>query len=143
MNNNRYFEECIIESHKCLKYADVPIGAIIVKNDKIIGRGFNTREKDNNILGHAEINAILEASKSLNNWNLSDCDLYVSLQPCSMCNEVIKQSRIRNVYYLLGKLSFKKEYNRTIFHEFQENDTFYIKQMYAKELSDFFKEKRQ
>ena len=98
----------IKESLISLDYKDVPIGAIIVKDGKIISSAYNTREKDQNVLGHAEINAIIDAQKKLNNWNLNGCDLYVSLKPCSMCSEIIKQSRISNVYYLVDKPEEKK-----------------------------------
>ena len=68
---DKYFEEIIKLSKKSLKYGDVPIGAIIVKDGVIIGKGYNTREKRESVLGHAEINAINMASKKLNNWNLN------------------------------------------------------------------------
>lgn len=139
---NEYFDICIEEARKSVEHDDVPIGAIIVHNGKIIAKAHNTRERDKNILGHAEINAILIASKVLKRWNLADCELYVSLAPCSMCNEVIKQSRISTVYYLLSKPEAKKEYNRTIFYNFDENLSKEIVQMYANMLSDFFKSKR-
>ena len=90
-------------TNKSLENNDVPVGAVIVKDGNVLAFGYNTREKDQNVLGHAEINAILEAQKILNNWNLSGCDLYVTLVPCSMCLEIIKQSRIDNIYYLLDK----------------------------------------
>jgi len=137
-----YFEICIEEARQSLLHGDVPIGAIIVHNNEIIAQSHNTRERDKNIMGHAEINAINEASKVLNRWNLSDCDLYVTLAPCSMCNEVIKQSRIANVYYLLSKPDSKKEYNRTNFCNFNEKIAQNYIQMYACMLSEFFKSKR-
>jgi len=137
-----YFEIAIKEALTSSKQGDVPIGAVIVQNGLIIAQAHNTREIDDDILGHAEINAIRLASKQLKRWNLSDCDLYVTLEPCSMCNEVIKQSRIKHVYYLLPKLSYKKEYNKTIFNHFQEKNTNISEQKYANILSDFFKTKR-
>ena len=136
------FDICIEEAKKALLHDDIPIGALIVKDNKIIAKAHNTREVNKNILEHAEINAILFSSRKLNTWNLSDCDLYVTLEPCSMCKEVIKQSRIKNVYFLLKKLDYKKEYNKTeIIYSNQEN----LKgneQKYAKMLSEFFKSKR-
>ena len=138
--NNNYLEKLIELASKSLETDDVPIGAIIVKNDNIIAEGVNTRQKDQNILGHAEINAILQAQKTINNWNLSDCDLYVTLKPCSMCMEIIKQSRLKTVYYLLDKPSYKKEFYKT---EMKEIDNLEIKEMYAKKLSEFFKKMRE
>lgn len=90
------------EAFNCAKIAydlnEVPIGAVIVKNNAIIGRGFNKKEKNNSVIEHAEIIAIKEAEKFLNNWRLDECDIYVTLDPCPMCASAIKQSRIKNVY---------------------------------------------
>ena len=137
---NNYLEKLIDLASKSLETDDVPIGAIIIKNDNIIAEGVNTRQKDQNILGHAEINAILKAQSLINNWNLSDCDLYVTLKPCSMCMEIIKQSRIKNVYYLLDKPIYKKEFYKT---EIKEIGNLEVKEKYAKKLSDFFKKMRE
>ena len=137
---DKYFEEIIKLSKKSLKYGDVPIGAIIVKDGVIIGKGYNTREKRESVLGHAEINAINMASKNLNNWNLNGSDLYVTLKPCSMCMEVIKQSRITNVYYLLDKLSTKHEFDQTIIKKY-ENDE--MSKIYLEILQSFFKNLRE
>ncbi len=90
------------EAFNCAKTAydlnEVPIGAVIVKDNVIIGRGFNKKEKNNSVIDHAEIIAIKEAEKTLNNWRLDECDIYVTLDPCPMCASAIKQSRIKNVY---------------------------------------------
>lgn len=134
---NKYIDICLDEARISYQQSDVPIGAILVKNDEIIAKSHNTRELDNSILGHAEINVILEASKVLNRWNLSDCELYVTLKPCSMCMEVIKQSRIRKIYYLLDKPDYKKEFTKSEFIKISESE-----QMYQKMLADFFKDKR-
>ncbi len=135
---DKYFDICIEEAKKSILHDDVPIGAVLVCDEKIVARGHNTRELEDSILGHAEINAILEASKALRRWNLSDCTLFVTLEPCNMCKEVIKQSKIANVYYLLPKLVYKKDYYKTDFkHHSSKNE-----QMYASFLSDFFKKKR-
>lgn len=127
-------------TNKSLGNNDVPVGAVIVKDGKVLAFGYNTREKDQNVLGHAEINAILEAQKILNNWNLSGCDLYVTLVPCSMCLEIIKQSRIDNIYYLLDKPASKKEFYKTKMQKI--NDASYENE-YAEILSDFFKKIRE
>lgn len=134
------FNVLMENTNKSLKNGDVPVGAVIVKAGKIIASGFNTREKDQNVLGHAEINVILEAQKILNNWNLSGCDLYVTLAPCSMCQEVIKQSRLSNVYYLLDKPTFKKEFNKT---NLQKINAIIYETKYASMLSNFFKNLRE
>lgn len=133
-----YIDETIEEAKKSLLTDDVPIGALIVLNDEIISYGYNTREKDYSVLGHAEINAIEQATRKLKRWNLSDCELYVSLEPCSMCKEIIKQTRLKKVYYLLSKPSFKKEYDKTKFNKLESNS----EQKYANILSEFFQKKR-
>jgi tRNA(adenine34) deaminase len=127
-------------TNKSLENNDVPVGAVIVKDGQVLAFGYNTREKDQNVLGHAEINAILEAQKILNNWNLSGCDLYVTLVPCSMCLEIIKQSRIDTIYYLLDKPASKKEFYKTKMQKI--NDASY-ENKYADILSDFFKKLRE
>ena len=132
---------CIDEARASYQHGDVPIGAVIVKNGEILVKSHNTRENNHQIIGHAEINAILEASKLLKRWNLSDCELYVTLKPCSMCEEVIKQSRISKVVYLLEKLDYKKEYSKTIFKKSDIN-SIESEQMYNTLLSSFFQEKR-
>ena len=127
-------------TNKSLENNDVPVGAVIVKDGKVLAFGYNTREKDQNVLGHAEINTILEAQRFLNNWNLSGCDMYVTLVPCSMCLEIIKQSRIDNIYYLLDKPASKKEFYKTKMQKI--NDANY-ENKYADILSDFFKKLRE
>ena len=78
---------------------DIPVGAVIVKDGKIIASAFNTREKDNDITSHAEIIAIRKAEQILGNWRLDGCELYVTLEPCPMCGWAILQSRIKSVYF--------------------------------------------
>ena len=135
-----YFEYILKLANNSLVTDDIPVGAIIVKNNEIIGEGWNTREKDNFILGHAEINAIKMASNYLNSWNLFDCELYVTLKPCSMCLEAIKQSRIKNVYYLLEKPSNKREFSKTLVNCINIDP---LRINYERKLSDFFKKLRQ
>lgn len=140
MNNlDLVINKIIEEANESLKSNDVPVGSVIVQNDEIIAFGHNTREKDHSILGHAEINAIKMASSLLNRWNLADCDLYVTLKPCSMCLDIIKQSRIKNVYFLLDKLDYKKDFNGT---KINKIDDIEHEQKYANLLNDFFSKKR-
>lgn len=94
-----YMREALIEAKKALEEDEVPIGAVIVYQDKIIGRGYNQKEHKKQVTSHAEIEAIQNAEEYLGTWNLSDCDLYVTLEPCPMCAGAIQQSRIRTVYY--------------------------------------------
>ena len=135
-----YLTKIIELSKKSLESGDVPIGAIIVKDGKIIGEGYNTREKNNDVMGHAEINAIKDASKNLNNWNLQGSVMYVTLKPCSMCLSVISESRVDFVYYLLDKPEKKFEYSRTAIHNFDDENA---KEEYLGILQDFFKKLRE
>ncbi len=99
----KYINEMLKEAKKSLKTDDVPVGAIIVEKGKIIAKAHNTREKTKKITGHAEINAIEKAAKKKKTWHLDDCELYVTLKPCKMCNEIIKETRIKKVYYISEK----------------------------------------
>ena len=87
------------EAQKAVILDEVPVGAIIVKDDKIIARGHNLREKSNDPTSHAEINAIRKASKKLNSWRLEGATIYVTVEPCSMCAGAILQSRIARIVY--------------------------------------------
>jgi len=78
---------------------DIPVGAVIVKDGKIIAKACNHKEKILDVTSHAEINAIREAEKQLGNWRLDDCEMYVTLEPCPMCAWAIIQSRIKTVYF--------------------------------------------
>lgn len=78
---------------------EIPVGAIIVKDDEIIASAFNRKEELNDVTAHAEILAIREASRKLNRWRLDDCEMYVTLEPCPMCAWAIISSRIKTVYF--------------------------------------------
>lgn len=95
----KYMIEALKEAKKAFELGEVPIGAIIVKNNKIISRAFNKKESSNLATSHAEILAINKACKKLNNWRLLDCTLYVTVEPCLMCCGAIIQSRIKKVVY--------------------------------------------
>jgi tRNA(adenine34) deaminase len=93
---------------------DIPVGAVIVKGDEIIAQAVNSREKEQRTTAHAEILAIEEANKKLNNWRLNDCDIYVTLEPCPMCASAIIQARFNNVYFgaydlMVGALGSKSD----------------------------------
>lgn len=90
--------KAIEESKKC-KGIDVPVGCVIVKNSEIISTGYNMKEILHNSTAHAEIIAITEAQKKLNDWRLDDCEMYVTLEPCPMCSWAIIQSRIKTLYF--------------------------------------------
>ena len=94
-----FMNQAFILANKALSHDDVPIGAVIVKNGKIIARGENKVQQSKNPTLHAEIVAINRACKKLNSKFLDDCDLYVTLEPCGMCTTAISLARIRNVYF--------------------------------------------
>lgn len=94
----KYMKEALKQAKKAEAIDEVPIGCIIVYNDKIIARGYNRRNIDKNTLSHAELNAIRKASKKLGDWRLDDCEMYVTLEPCQMCAGAIVQSRIKKIY---------------------------------------------
>lgn len=91
--------EAIKEAHKALALGEVPIGAVIVNNGQIVGRGHNLRETTQNAITHAEMIAIQEACQSIGSWRLENCQLYVTLEPCVMCSGAIVLSRVAEVYY--------------------------------------------
>ena len=90
----KYMKAAIREAKKALKLNEVPIGCVIVHENRIIGRGYNRRNTDNSALGHAEITAIRKANKVLGDWRLEECTMYITLEPCQMCSGAIIQSRI-------------------------------------------------
>lgn len=92
-------QEAILEARKAEQLGEVPIGAVVVKDHKIVGRGYNLRETSFDATAHAEIIAIRQASEALGAWRLLDCTLYVTLEPCPMCAGAIVQSRIPTVVY--------------------------------------------
>ena len=94
-----FMNQAFILANKALEHDDVPIGAVIVKNSKIIARGENRVQKSKNPTLHAEIVAINKACKKLNSKFLDNCDLYVTLEPCGMCATAISLARIKNVYF--------------------------------------------
>ncbi len=119
---------------KAIKKDEVPVAALIVYKNKIIASAYNKTKKKNNILNHAEILVIEKASKKLNNWRLSDCSLYVTLEPCDMCKEIIKKSRIKEVIYYSKQNKYKTEN--------EPNYLFKHNKFFSSKLSNFFKLKR-
>ena len=95
--DEKYMKEAIKQAKKAYAIDEVPIGCVIVYNDKIIARGYNRRNIDKNTLAHAETQAIRKASKKMDDWRLEDCTLYVTLEPCQMCSGAIVQARIKRV----------------------------------------------
>lgn len=103
--DEKYMKEAIRQAKKAYALEEVPIGCVIVQNDKIIARGYNRRNTDKNTLAHAEISAIKKAAKKTGDWRLEDCTMYVTLEPCQMCAGAIVQSRLKKV--VIGSMNPK------------------------------------
>ena len=143
----KYMKEALKEARKAYKNGDVPIGAIIVKNDKIIARAHNTKENKKDAIRHAEINVISKACKKINNWHLDDCELYVTVEPCLMCIGAIIQSRIPKLVFGTHNNKFGYvESVESIFKNINNHTPIIISGVCEEEckqiMVDFFKEKR-
>lgn len=103
--DEKYMKAALREAKKAYRLDEVPIGCVIVQNDKIIARGYNRRNTDKNTLAHAELSAIKKASKKTGDWRLEDCTMYVTLEPCQMCAGAIVQSRLGKV--VIGSMNPK------------------------------------
>jgi len=130
-------------SKKSLKIKCVPVGALVVKNGKIIGKGYNKKEKTHNPMDHAEIIAIKKACKKVKQWNLQGCCIYITMSPCQMCKSVINECRIKDVYYLVKNEKEKyKNYKAMIDMNLYMLDEKYKSNEYLGILKDFFAKKR-
>ncbi len=139
MSKEIIIKELLVLAKKAIRKEEVPVSAIVVHNNKVIAKQYNKREHKKDVTAHAEVLAIRQASRKLKRWNLSDCNLYVTLQPCSMCTAIIQQSRIKNVYYLTEKLDYKHEYSKTAFRKLDFRNQ---EETYQQLLSSFFQNKR-
>ena len=99
MDNEYFMDQAIALAREAAQEGEVPVGAVVVLGDKIVGTGRNRREKSKNALAHAEIEAINEACRTLGGWRLWQCDMYVTLEPCPMCTGAIINSRIKRLIY--------------------------------------------
>lgn len=95
----KYMELAFKEAQKAFQEDEVPVGCVIVKDEKVLAKAHNKKEKKNSALFHAEIECINKATKKLNNWNLKGCEMYVTLEPCMMCTGAIINSRIDKVCF--------------------------------------------
>ena len=145
---DKFMKIALKEAQKAYDKLEVPVGCVIVKDDKVIARAHNLKETKFDTTKHAEILAIQKASKKLQSWRLLDCDMYVTLEPCSMCAGAIINSRIRNLY--IGALDQKTGAAGSVLNLF-ENYTFNHKVCVFKNilkpeceqiLKNFFKELR-
>lgn len=144
----KYMKEAIRQAKKAYRLLEVPIGCVIVYEDKIIARGYNRRNTDKNTLAHAEMTAIKRASKVLGDWRLEGCTMYVTLEPCQMCAGALVQSRISKV--VIGSMNAKAGCAGSVldlFHMEQFNHQIetvsgVLQEECSSMLSNFFKELR-
>ncbi len=152
MQNNsldcKYMKEAIKQAKKAAAIGEVPIGCVIVYQDKIIARGYNRRNTENSTLAHAELTAIKKAAKKLGDWRLENCTMYVTLEPCPMCAGAIVQARILRV--VIGALNPKAGCAGSILDLFQvkqfnhqvEKETGVMEEECSTMIKEFFKELR-
>lgn len=136
--NNKY-EKILLEL--CMKASnknEIPVGAIIVCNNKVIAKAYNRKNIDCNSLYHAEILCLQKAYKKLKRWNLSDCEMYVSLEPCDMCKLLIQESRIKRAFYILIKGKCNNKYNKTQYEQVFGDNGAKFKEI----MNDFFEKLR-
>ena len=140
--------EALLLAGRAAELDEVPVGAVIVFEDQIIGRGFNLRETIQKPISHAEIHAVLQAASHLNSWRLYDCDLYVTLEPCLMCLGAMSQARIRKCIFgaldVKGgalSLGYPFQSDERLNHRFEVE---YFRNDYCGNiLTEFFRKKRQ
>jgi len=144
-----YMKQALKEAEKAYKKLEVPVGAVIVKDGKIIARAHNQKETKTDTTKHAEILAIQKASKKLESWRLIDCEMYVTLEPCSMCAGAIINSRIKKVY--IGAMDEKTGAVGSVLNLFEdytfnhkvEAETGIMEKECQETLKKFFKELRE
>ena len=146
--HEQYMDQALELAKKAYDVGEVPIGALIIDQEGIvIGRGYNTVEKNKTQTAHAEIQALQEAAQIKNNWRLENCTLYVTLEPCSMCFFASKLSRIKAIYYGASSPLFGFHLDKDCFLSLYNNDALFItggiKEKESKQiLKQFFQKKR-
>ena len=146
--DEKFMKEAIRQAKKAAAVGDVPIGCVIVKDDKIIARGYNKRNAKKTTLAHAELLAIEKASKKLGDWRLEDCTMYITLEPCQMCAGAIVQARIPKV--IVGAMNQKAGCAGSVLNMFQvpafnhqvEFENGVLEEECSEMLSNFFRELR-
>ena len=144
----KFMKEALKEAKKAYDKLEIPVGAVIVKDGKIVARAHNSKEGKQDTTKHAEIIAIQKASKKLQNWRLNDCEMYVTLEPCPMCSGALIQSRIKKVY--IGTMDEKTGACGSVLNlleDYKFNHMVDIEKEICKEecekiLKDFFRELR-
>lgn len=113
----KYYEILYKLANKAYKRDEIPVSALIVQNNRVIAKAYNKKNINKNPLLHAEIICLQKAYKKLKRWNLNDCKMYVSLEPCDMCKYLIEESRIDHVYFILKKGSCNNKYKKTQYEQ--------------------------
>ena len=146
-NVNKFMKAALREAKKAADKNEVPVGAVVVHNEKIIARAHNLREKNQAFHAHAEFLAMMKAQKKIGSWRLEECDVYVTMEPCPMCAGAMIQARVRGLYY--GITDPKAGVVESVMHllEYPFNHKIFVKSgIMAKEsqimVKDFFKELR-
>ena len=148
-DKEKFMKEALKEAKKAYDKLEVPVGAIVVKDGKIIARAHNLKETKKDTTKHAEILAIQKASRKLESWRLLDCEMYVTLEPCSMCAGAMINARIKKLY--IGALDEKTGAAGSVFNLFEDykfNHNVEIEQGIMQDecekiLKDFFKKLRE
>ena len=147
--NKEFFDIAFNYAQIAYENDEVPVGAVIVNNNEIIGYGFNSKERDCSVISHAEIKAISMAEEKINNWRLDECEMYVTLDPCPMCASAIKQARIKKVFSAVNNSDSQN--SEIIAQIFEKNDKINQKVIFStnldaerakKILNSFFKTQR-
>jgi tRNA(adenine34) deaminase len=148
-SDEKYMKEAIRQAKKAAAIGDVPIGCVIVMEDKIIARGYNKRNKKGTVLAHAELDAITKACKKTGDWRLEECTMYITLEPCQMCAGAIVQARIPKV--VIGSMNPKAGCAGSVLNLLEMKEFNHqaevvrgvLKEECSSLLSGFFKELRQ
>ena len=147
MNDDYFINEALRLAQQAFDEDEVPVGAVIVLDQTIIGRGYNTKEKDNSVIQHAEINAIQDAQLTLNDWRLNNAIMYSTLEPCPMCAGAILHSRLKRLIFTAYDLKWGAVSTKaTLFEQNMFNHNIEFEYIENKEsvslLKRFFKNKR-
>ena len=133
----KFMNEALKEARKAYEKLEIPVGAVIVKNGKIISKAHNQKISRKDPTAHAEIIAIKKACRKVGSWNLNDCELYVTLKPCNMCIAVINEARIKKIYYVVD--NNKNVNNNMLITKIKDYE---YENAFSEKLSTFFKNKR-
>jgi len=142
VNVEKHMRECLKEAKKAFEKNEIPVGAIIVKNNKVIAKNHNRKEKTKSIFDHAEMLCIKTAIKKSGDWRLNDCLLFVTLEPCLMCLGSIIECRIKKIYISASKQTYSEEIKKILKKEKIEVEYGLLKNESEILLKSFFKNKR-